>query len=68
MAVALSDSCTGGRPPARVRNELNCAAEVTIVTALPNEDLQIERIRLEPGATHEVDYRIGRLILAACPS
>jgi hypothetical protein len=58
----------GGRPPARVRNDLNCAAEVTFVAALPNEDLQTERIRLEPGATHEVDYRIGRLILAACPS
>ena len=58
----------GGRPPARIRNDMKCAAAFTIVAALPHEELQIDRIRLEPEATHAVDYRIGRLILAACAS
>lgn len=56
----------GGRPPAQFRNELGCAADVTIVTPRSNEDVRTERIRLDAAATHEVDYRVGRLLLAEC--
>ena len=56
----------GGRPPARFRNELSCAARVTIVTPLPDEQVRTESIQLAPGAEHEVDYRVGRLLLAEC--
>jgi hypothetical protein len=56
----------GGRPPVRFRNHLGCTAEVTIVTPLPNEDVQRDSVRLEPEASHEVTYRIGRMLLAQC--
>ena len=56
----------GGRPPARFRNELSCATRVTIVTPLPDEQVHSETIRLAVGAEHEIDYRIGRLLLVEC--
>ena len=56
----------GGRPPVRFQNHLTCAADVTIVAPLPNEEVRTDKIRLDPGATHEVNYRIGRLLLAEC--
>jgi hypothetical protein len=56
----------GGRPPARVRNDLGCAADVTLVTVHANEAVTTDRIRVEAGTTHDVDYRIGRLVLAEC--
>jgi hypothetical protein len=56
----------GGRSPARVRNDLGCTADVTVVTVQPDEVVRTERIRVEAGTTHEVDYRIGRLVLAEC--
>ena len=56
----------GGRPPARVRNDFRCAARVTIVAPLPNEQVQALTIRMERGAEHEVDYSVGRLLLAEC--
>jgi hypothetical protein len=56
----------GGRPPARFQNHLGCAADVTIVTPLANEDVRTDAVRLAPGASHQVDYRIGRLLLAEC--
>jgi hypothetical protein len=56
----------GGRPPARFRNELRCPLRVTVVTPLPDEQVRADVIRLEPGGEHEVDYRIGRLLLAEC--
>ena len=56
----------GGQPPARFRNDLGCAARVTVVTPLSNEEVRAETIHLEPGGDHEVDYRIGRLLLGEC--
>jgi hypothetical protein len=56
----------GGRSPARVRNDLGCTAEVSLVTIQPNEVVQTSRIRVEAGTTHEDDYRIGRLVLGEC--
>ena len=56
----------GGRPPIRFRNELDCAARVTVVTPLPDEQVRSEAIRLERDAEHEVSYRVGRLLLATC--
>jgi hypothetical protein len=56
----------GGRPPARFRNDLSCPATVTIVTPLASEEVQTDTIRLEPGAEHEIEHRIGRLLLAEC--
>lgn len=56
----------GGRRPARFRNELSCAARVMVVTPLPDEQVRIETVRLAPGAEHELDYQVGRLLLAEC--
>jgi hypothetical protein len=56
----------GGRRPARFRNELSCTARVMVVTPLPDEQVRIETVRLAPGAEHELDYQIGRLLLAEC--
>jgi hypothetical protein len=56
----------GGRSPARVRSDLGCTADVTLVTVQPDEAVRTDRIRVEAGTTHEVDYRVGRLILAEC--
>jgi hypothetical protein len=56
----------GGRPPARFRNDLGCTARVTVVTPLESEEVRTETIQLAPGGEHEVDYRIGRLLLGEC--
>jgi hypothetical protein len=56
----------GGRPPVKVRNDLKCAARLTVVTPLPTEDVRTETLRMEAGGQHEIDYRIGRLLLAEC--
>ena len=56
----------GGRSPARFRNELPCAARLTVVTPRPDERVHTETLRLAAGAEHELDYRIGRLLLAEC--
>ena len=56
----------GGRPPARVRNHLGCTARLTIVTPLDSEEVRAESIELEAGADHDVDYRVGRLLLGEC--
>jgi len=56
----------GGRPPARFRNDLGCTARVTVVTPLPSEHVRTDTVRLAPGGEHEVDYRVGRLLLGEC--
>lgn len=56
----------GGRAPAHVQNHLGCVARLTVVTPLPNEDVQADTIHLEPGGVHPVEYRVGRLLLAEC--
>ena len=56
----------GGRGPARFRNDLPCAAQVTVVRPLDDEQVQNETIRLDRGAEHAVEYRVGRMLLAAC--
>lgn len=56
----------GGRSPARVRNELRCAARMTIVTPHASEEVHTETVRLEPGGEHAIAYRVGRLLLAEC--
>ena len=56
----------GGRPPARFRNDLPCRARVTIVAPLPNEQVQTDIVHLMQGAEHEVEYAVGRLVLAEC--
>jgi hypothetical protein len=39
---------------------------VTIVAPLPSEQVRADTIRLEQGGEHEVEYAIGRLLLAEC--
>ena len=56
----------GGRPPARVRNHLGCTARLSVVTPLDSEDIHVETIRLERDADHELEYRVGRMILGEC--
>jgi hypothetical protein len=58
----------GGRPPARVRNDLGCSAEISVVTPLADETVQKETLRIAAGSSFEVDYRVGRLLLGRCES
>jgi hypothetical protein len=56
----------GGDGPARLRNELPCAARVSVIAPLTDEQLHIEPIQLARGAEYELEYRVGRLLLAEC--
>jgi hypothetical protein len=56
----------GGRPPARVRNHLGCTARLTIVTPLASEEVRVDSTEIASDADYEVDYRVGRLLLAEC--
>lgn len=58
----------GGRPPARVRNDLGCRAAITVVAPRADEAVQKETVRIAAGASFEVDYRVGRLLLGRCES
>jgi hypothetical protein len=55
-----------GQAPARFRNDLGCRARLMVVRPVASEDVLTDTFRLEPGAVHEVDYRVGRLVLAEC--
>jgi hypothetical protein len=37
-----------------------------VVRPVASEDVLTDTFGLEPGAVHEVDYRVGRLVLAEC--
>ena len=56
----------GGRPPVRVRNELDCRAAVTILTPRGDESVQQDTTRIARGDVLEIDYRIGRLLMGRC--
>jgi hypothetical protein len=58
----------GGRPPARVRNDLGCSAAITVVAPRADEAVQKETVRIAAGALFEIDYRVGRLLLGRCES
>jgi hypothetical protein len=58
----------GGRSPRRVRNDLQCTAQVTIVWPSDDEQVQQNMVRLAPGEVFDIDYRVGRLLLGRCVS
>lgn len=58
----------GGRAPRRVRNDLQCEAVVTVVRPRDDEQVQKDTFRVQPGGVLDVDYRVGRLLLAECAS
>jgi hypothetical protein len=56
----------GGRAPRRVRNDLGCAAAVTVVHPRDDEQVVKETFKVAQGAVLDVDYRVGRLLFAQC--
>ena len=56
----------GGRSPRRVRNDLGCAASVTVVSLRDDEQVQKDVFRLGPGEAVEVPYQVGRILLGQC--
>jgi hypothetical protein len=53
-----------GRKP--VQNRMGCTARLTVVRPREDETVQTDSFTLGPGETLDLDYRIGRLLLATC--
>jgi hypothetical protein len=53
-----------GRKP--VQNRMGCTARLTVVRPRDDETVQTDSFTLAPGETLDLDYRVGRLLLATC--
>jgi hypothetical protein len=56
----------GGRGPRELRNDLQCAARLTVVHPRDDESVGRQTLEVAPGETFPIDYRIGRMILGEC--
>ncbi len=56
----------GGQGTRRVRNDLGCAASLTVVQPGDDEQVHTEVWHVAPGESRTIDYRVGRILLARC--
>lgn len=57
----------GGAGHKRVRNDSGRALDIDVLSVGDGEQLETNRVRLEPGASLSLDYRVGRLLLGRVP-
>jgi len=56
----------GGRGRKPVQNKMNCTARLTVVQPKDDETIVSRTFTLAPGETLELNYRMGRMLLAEC--
>lgn len=56
----------GGRGRKPVQNKMGCSARVTVVQPKDDETIDSRTFTLAPGETMDLEYRVGRLLLAEC--